>query len=459
MDRIKLLREQIEELTDQAQALINLAETEDRDLTADEQREWNAIMDADAGQLAKKQAELETLEKRAAEQKRLAAQRRASQRSVFETALDAPAAAAAPSVAMIRSSLKAFKNTAEGRQAAYDSGMWLRAVHAHSKGFRDEVAQNYAANRFGSQIFATQTENPGSAGGYMVPDPVAAAFIEYREAAGISRQICDVRPMTSDTLNIPKLTSGPAVRYPGEAASITASDQVWGQIGLTANKRAILTKISSELVADAIVNVVDQLVSRMGFEFALQEDNELINGDSTSTYGGELGLLAAPGTAGRYYAGGSSTSTKDTWPEIVLADLTNTMGKLPTAYWSSPAWVCSAAFYYGVMLKLLADAGGNTIPVLEAGTSRPLFLGYPVFLTDKMPTTTGTDQKSVLFGTFADAVVLGDRETLSIAFSDQRYFDEDVTAVRGVTRYDINVHNAGTNSVVGAYTYLSTSAS
>lgn len=458
MDRIKLLREQIEEMTDQAQALINLADAENRDLTADEQREWDGIMDAETGQLAAKQTELELLEKRAAEAKRLAAQRRAAQRSVFDNALDAPAPAA-PNVALIRSSLRAFKNTPEGRQAAYDSGMWLRAVHAHSKGYRDEAAQNYAANRFGAQIFATQTKDPGQAGGYMVPDPLSAAFIEFREAAGISRQLCDVRPMTSDTLSIPKLTSGPAVRYPGEAASITTSDQVWGQILLTANKRAILTKISSELVADAIVNVVDQLVSRMAFEFALQEDNELLNGDSTSTYGGELGLLAAVGTAGRYYAGGSSTSTKDTWGEIVMADFTNTMGLLPTEHWSNPAWICSAAFFYGPMLTLLANAGGNTMPILQEGTMRPMFLGYPVFLSDKMPTATGTDQKSVLFGTFSDAAVIGDRETLSIAFSDQRYFDEDVTAVRGVTRYDINVHNAGTASVVGAYTTLATSAS
>ena len=459
MDKIKALREKIEELTDEAQAILNLADVEDRDLTADEQKRWDAIMDDQAGELTKRQAELELLEKRAAEQKRLAAQRRAAQRSVFDNALTEPQQAAAPRVGVVRAKLQAFKNDDAGRLAAYECGQWLRAVLAHQRGYRDESAQNYAVNRFGNGIFATHTEGTNSGGGYTVPDPLSAAFVEYRELAGVSRQICDVRPMTSDTLSIPKLTSGNTVTYPGEATAITANDQVWGQIALTAVKRAVLTKVSNELAADSVINVVDQLVSRLAFQFALQEDNELINGDGTSTYGGETGLLAAIGAGAEYDAGGSTSSGTDTWPEIAMADFTNTMGLLPSEHWGAPSWLCSPAFYYGVMLKVMASAGGNTIPLLESGSGRPMFLGYPVYLTDKMPTATGTSQKSCLFGTFRDAVVLGDRETLQIAFSDQRYFDEDCIAVRGVTRYDINVHNAGGASTVGGYTCLTTAAS
>lgn len=457
MDKIKALREQIEELTDEAQAILNLADVEDRDLTADEQKRWDAIMDDQAGELAKRQAELELLEKRAAEQKRLAAQRRAAQRSVFDNA-EPQQQAAAPRVGVVRAKLQAFRNDDAGRLAAYECGQWLRAVLAHQRGYRDEAAQNYAVNRFGGGIFATHTEGSGSAGGYLVPDPLSAAFIEYREAAGVSRQICDVRPMTSDTLSIPKLLTGNTVTYPGEASAITANDQTWGQIALTAVKRAVLTKVSNELSADSVINVVDQLVSRLAFQFALQEDNELINGDGTATYGGETGLLSAIGAGAEWDAGGASNSGKDTWVEIALSDFTNTMALLPSEHWAAPSWLCSPAFYYGVMLNVMASAGGNTIPLLESGSGRPMFLGYPVNLTDKMPTATGTGQKSCLFGTFRDAVVLGDRETLQIAFSDQRYFDEDVIAVRGVTRYDINVHNAGGASTVGAYTCLTTSA-
>ena len=69
---------------------------------------------------------------------------------------------------------------------------------------------------------------------------------------------------------------------------------------------------------------MDQLVSRMAYEFAKQEDNEFINGDGTGTYGGEQGLLSALGTAGV-----ATADTGDsTWDTLDMDDFTNTMALL-----------------------------------------------------------------------------------------------------------------------------------
>ncbi|MDP6081424.1 MAG: hypothetical protein QF435_15260 [Arenicellales bacterium] len=44
------------------------------------------------------------------------------------------------------------------------------------------------------------------------------------------------------------------------------------------------------------------------------------------------------------------------------------------------SWLCSNAFYYGVIVKLVAAAGGTTMAMLEAGAgSRPTFIGKPVY--------------------------------------------------------------------------------
>lgn len=453
MDRIKALREQIADLLDEAQSLNNIADSEQRAFTDEETSRWDAIMHEETGQLVKLQVELDTLEKRETEKKRLAAQRRAANRSVFDNELT-PSEQPAPRINLVRAPLQAFKNTDAGRLAAHESGLWLRAAVATKFGYRDEQAQDFVQNRFGG-IRMTHTEGTNSAGGYTVPDPLSAAFIEYREQVGVARQICDVRPMTSDTLSIPKLVSGNTVTYPGEATAITANDQTWGQIALTAVKRAVLTKVSNELAADTVINLVDQLVSRLAHEFARQEDNELINGDGTATYGGENGLLNRLGAAGL----NTAPSGDDTWGELAMVDFVNTMSKLPAKYGSDLSWVCSRPFYFGVMLRVLAEAGGNTVQSIEAGAGMNSFLGYPVFLTDKMPTATAVSTKSVLFGAFREAVVIGDRETLSIGFSDQRYFDEDVLAVRATSRYDINVHEPGDGSNAGAYVGLATAAS
>jgi hypothetical protein len=56
-------------------------------------------------------------------------------------------------------------------------------------------------------------------------------------------------------------------------------------------------------------------------------------------------------------------------------------------------------------------------------------------------------------------VLLGDRTGIEIAISDQRYFEFDLIGVRGVSRYDINVHEAGDDdSAVGAYVALKTAS-
>ncbi|GAG94435.1 unnamed protein product, partial [marine sediment metagenome] len=146
---------------------------------------------------------------------------------------------------MLHPKLNAFKD----QQDAYDCGQWLKATIARSTGGYDERAEKYV-QKSGLGFQATATEGAGSAGGYTVPDPLAQAIIESRFSTGISRQLSDVRPMSADTLNVPKQTAGPTVYYPGEANAITPSDATWGQVGLTAVKRAVLSKVSNELADD-----------------------------------------------------------------------------------------------------------------------------------------------------------------------------------------------------------------
>jgi len=106
-----------------------------------------------------------------------------------------------------------------------------------------------------------------------------------------------------------------------------------------AKKRAILSYISQELNDDSVINVMDDLASQMGLDLAIQEDNEYINGDGSSTYGNVSGLITEIGSAGTQDA----TTGSDTWPELALVDFTDTMGLLQSKYWPrGVAWLCSA---------------------------------------------------------------------------------------------------------------------
>lgn len=448
------IRRKIDAVSEEAEAILNLAEKDKDGMTPDQQSRWDAIMSPE-GELAVLQRQLDSQIAVEAEQKRLRDLRVSLQAPLpLPTPVDG-SPAPAPRAAMVRSKLRAFVGTDAARDA-YAAGQWLKAISARMSGHRDQRAEQLVEARGWGQYLNTATESTPSAGGYLVPDPLSAAIINVRELSGVSRRLARVVPMTSDTLTMPKKTGRTSVKYPGEAANIVASDQTWGQVQLTTVKRAVLSKVSQELIDDAIISIVDDLAMEIGSDLAIQEDNELVNGDGTSTYGGETGLLSSIGSAGVV----SADTGHDTWAELILLDFTNTMAKLPAKYWPfGPTWVCSPAFYYGVMLRVLAEAGGNTISALEAGAGRQSFLGYPVALTHHMPTATAVSLKSVLFGVFDQAVIIGDRVGIRFAQSDQYAFNEDVLTVRATTRYDINVHEPGTAGVVGAYVALATTAS
>ncbi len=463
----KELKEQLAELTDEATAIQNVAESlegEGKALDADQQKRWDELMGEETGEVAVLTTRIQSAMRVDGERKRLATLRMASGSKVGNplsgTEFDLQTGVATRMdfyknrFKNPQGRLRWFSNDEAGRRDAIDCGIWLRAVTARSLRRCNEEAEAHVES-LGWSVMAIATEGTDSAGGYLVPDPLLAAFIERRESVGIARQLAEFQVMTSDTLRVPKLISGPVITYPGEAGAGTPSDQVWGSVALAAAKRMALSQLSAELLDDSLIADVEKLVSRMGYEFALKEDTDAIKGDGTATYGGETGLLTALGAAGKFTAG----TGDDTWGELALQDFTDTMAILPDEYWGEPSWLCSASFYHSVMLRIQASAGGNTIATLEAGgKARPLFLGYPVYFTGQMPKTTAAATVCALFGTFADGLLLGDRSTLSLAFSSERFFELDVTAVRGITRIDFNVHEGGDGSNAGAYVGLSTAA-
>lgn len=353
--------------------------------------------------------------------------------------------------------LKCFKG-GEAVRDAYSSGQWLKAVSAKSVGRHDANAESYLQS-IGIDINLIATEGDPGAGGYLVPAPLSNAIVDVRALAGVSRQLARVMPMTSETLSVPKKLTGTTVYYPGETGTITPSDQSWGQLNLTAKKRAILSKMSNELKDDAIISLVDDWVSQVGTDFAVKEDAEFVRGDGTSTYGGEVGLLTALGSAGVFAP--ANGGGKSVWSGLKMADFNQTMAKLPSRFQArGTAWLCSTEFYFGVMLPVLAEAGGNTMATLEqGGAAVPAFMGRRVFLTDQMPRTTATSQVSALYGSFGDAAMIGSRKEITVALSEHLNFAEDMTAMRAVSRYDILVHESGDGAEAGAYVALATAAS
>jgi HK97 family phage major capsid protein len=107
------------------------------------------------------------------------------------------------------------------------------------------------------------------------------------------------------------------------------------------------------------------------------------------------------------------------------------------------------------MARLAEALGGNTTAEIAAG-AQMRFLGYPVEITETLPTVSTALDGAVmcLFGNLGQAAALGDRRGMTMKRSTEVKFLEDQIALKGSERFDINVHSVGTASVVGPITAL-----
>lgn len=345
--------------------------------------------------------------------------------------------------------LKAFHGPNAAREA-YAAGQVLLASVGKLTGERCFIAEQFCRDHGYGMVSNLATESNPTAGGYLVDNPLSAAVIELKAKYGVSRQLAEVYPMSSNALDVPKETAGFTVRYPDEGQAITPNDLEWGLIHLEAMRRAIVAFMSNELMADAVISMTDLFIRRAAAALAAKEDDEFVNGDGTSTYGNEVGLRGAIGAGGIH---GAATG-HDTWAELDLADFVGCMAKLPSQFSNgAESWLCSPAFYAGAMLKSVNGAFQG----MDAN-GRPLFLGKPVFLTSKAPTTAAASTVACYYGSFAEAVAIGDRIAFQLGVSEHVAFAQDLTALRGMARYDINCHELGDATSAGAVVALATAS-
>jgi HK97 family phage major capsid protein len=306
-------------------------------------------------------------------------------------------------------------------------------------------------------------------GHFLIPEEFSRDLIDLREQYGVARRLFSNVNMNSDTLNIPKRATGLTAYFNAESSAGTESNMTWANIQLVTKKLTAIARMSEELSADSVISIGDTLAGEISYAFAEKEDQCAFNGDGTDTYGNIIGcrsLLDGIQNSGTDLAG-LIDGTSNTWAAMVLGDFNNVVGKLPAyADTRNVCWVCHRTFFYTVMNRLEMAAGGNTMYEIAAGerSPRPLFLGYPVEFSQVFPSASATSTVSALLGDFKAGALFGDRVGVTIKFSEdasigsESVFERGQIAVRGVERFDINVHGCGTASVAGPIVGITTGA-
>ncbi len=318
----------------------------------------------------------------------------------------------------------------------------------------------------GVTLTKAASEGINTAGGFLVPPEFATGIIDLVETFGVFRRNANIEPMGSDTKSVPRRTGGLTANFIGENTAITESQMTWDNVNLVAKKLAVMSRYSSEIAEDAIINFGDKLAGEIARAFALKEDQCGFTGTGTATFGGINGLLNLlawgnrPAGATPTYFGilNAPSSGGAGWANLTLADFNFITAAVPqfTAQSGNCKWYCSQAFWGQVMQRLAMAVGGATITEVIDGIQRPYFCGYPVEVSQVCPTATAANTTCCLFGDLKQAATLGDRRAMTVTLSDQRYWDQDQLAIKGTERFDIVVHDLGTLTVAGPMVALAT---
>lgn len=297
--------------------------------------------------------------------------------------------------------------------------------------------------------FKALTEGTGSAGGFVVPEEFAAEVNRVLEDFGLVAKLARKFPMKSDTLNVPRLSATVSVTYPGEATAGTASQPTFEQVVLSSKSCVGITPMSNELLADANISIVDLLVELFAEAIAGMMDTQGLTGTGSPFTGilTDSGVTVVTPANG----GGFSTFTGAATPDQARTLISNVK-----------PWALQGAAYimhrsvWGLLQVVKASSGGdyfisaanpvviNTgaqgFPTAMAGT----LWGYPVYLSDKMPSTTAVSTKFIIFGNLKH-VYVGERADLAISIGQEgtvggvSLFETNMSAVRVVSRHAIAV--------------------
>lgn len=313
-------------------------------------------------------------------------------------------------------------------------------------------------------VFKAMNEGTDSAGGFVVPEEFAAEVNRIVEDFGLVAKLARKFPMKSDTLNVPRLSASVSVSYPGEATAGTGSQPTFERVQLLSKTIVGLTPMSNELLEDADISVVDLLTELFAEAIAGEMDNQGLAGTGSPF----TGILTDTGVTVVTGASGDDTFTECATPAYARQLISNVkpwalqgaafiMHRTVWALMQTVRTVSSTSGdYFGSAYNPVVVGNGQTqgYPTAMAGT----LWGYPVYLSDKMPTTTAVSTKFIIFGSLKHLYV-GVRKDMSVSISQEgtiggvSLFETNQSAIRVTSRHAIAV------GLPKAFAVLKTSAS
>jgi HK97 family phage major capsid protein len=283
------------------------------------------------------------------------------------------------------------------------------------------------------RINAAATEGVGTAGGFLVPDPLFAAMLDASLESEVVRSRCEVWPMTSNTRKVVGVdaSDGTAGLYAGVSAQCVPEGGEFAEqtpklrmIELSVCKVGLLTQVSNELLADAL-NYGQTLETLFVGAMGKKLDSLFLTGSGAGEPKGILNdaaLITVP------KVGGQTAAT------ILYENLCSMLARLHPASVQNAIWICSQSTRAELLqLAQSVGLGGVPYPVLRGTAGKFEMLTLPCVFTEKLPAL-GTKGDIILAD--LSQYVIGLRQDMSLDRSTHVGFTRDTTYFRGIIRAD-----------------------
>jgi HK97 family phage major capsid protein len=238
---------------------------------------------------------------------------------------------------------------------------------------------------------------------------------------------------SGENLVVPRSTAEGAATWTAEGSNLTANDPTFSSVTLGAHKLGKLIQVSSELLADTGFDVVGFMAEHAGRNLGIAVDAAYVAGTGTNQ---PTGFLTTAVTALTAATGVGSTTGMPTGGAVVGADvLVELYHSVIPQYRPRSSFVMNDATIK--VIRKLKDSTGQYLwqPALVAGQPDTI-LGRPVFADPHMPTI-GVSTTPIAFGDFGGYFI---RDVTPIRFerSDDFAFGSDLVSFRAIYRTDGN---------------------
>ncbi len=273
-----------------------------------------------------------------------------------------------------------------------------------------------------------------SAGGYLVPTPLAVGLIDLaRNQARVLEAGAQTVHMTAETLRMARQLTDPVATWRAESTLINTADLTFDAVTLTAHTLAVIVKFSRELFEDApnLDQVVRNSISR---SIALELDRVALYGSGTDPEPRGLRNTTGIPVLSMGTNGGAFTNYDPFIQAMLLVENAN---ETPNAAIMTPR---SAA-----ALATLKDTQGRYLSPPVALTN------LKMLTTRQLPVTetqgTATNASDIFVGEWQE-LMIGMRTDLGIQLLDQRYADYGQIALLAWMRADIAVARPGGFAII-----------